>query len=105
MARNKHKQKFDKNSFQIDGHLMIGTGFSGHACGSYAFTNLTYHLTGLFYYTLCNIEPALRAKLRAIMLVAIVETAHINQYGIDEILKPFIESMQQLESVGLVTLN
>lgn len=46
--------------------------------------------------------PALRAKLRAIMLVAIVKTSHINQYGIAEILEPFVESMQQLESVGSV---
>lgn len=58
-----------------------------------------HYLPGLFYYTLCNIDPALRAKLRTIMLVAIVETSHINQYGISEILEPFVQSMQQLESV------
>lgn len=63
---------------------------------------LLYIHAGLFYYTLTNIAPALRSTLRAIMLLAVVKTSHIDEYGIDVILKPFVEEMRQLESVRCV---
>lgn len=55
--------------------------------------------TGLFYYTLGNIRPPLRGVLQAIQLVAVVKTNYISKYGIDEILRPFVEAVQMLEKV------
>ena len=53
----------------------------------------------MFYYTLTNIDPTLRSRLHAIMLLAVANSQVINTYGIDEILKPFVEEMMELESV------
>ena len=61
--------------------------------------NLAYLLVGMFYYTITNIDPSLRSKLDAIMLLAVANFNVINRYGIDEILKPFIEEMMELEHV------
>ncbi len=35
------------------------------------------------------------------MLFAVVDTAMINQYGINKILEPFVDELMQLESVRL----
>lgn len=56
---------------------------------------------GIFYYTITNIEPMLRSRLQAIMLLAVATSQVISTYGIDEILKPFVEEMMKLESVSL----
>ena len=58
------------------------------------------HLLGLFYYTLGNLEPRLRSTLAAIHLVAVVRTEYIITYGVDEILRPFVEDVKKLESVS-----
>lgn len=55
---------------------------------------------GLFYYTLGNVEPRLRSQLSAIHLVAVVRTNYIDAYGVDEILRPFVEDIKKLESVS-----
>ena len=86
----------------------IGSKSVIHKLGKFTISTAMIYLhssVGLFYYTLCNIHPALRVKVWTIMLVAIVETKHINKYGISEILEPFIESMQQLESVSYYFKN
>ena len=57
--------------------------------------------TGLFYYTLGNICPALRGVLQAIQLVAVVKTNNISKYGIDEVLRPFVEAVKLLEKVTM----
>ena len=54
---------------------------------------------GLFYYVLGNIHPRLRAGLQTIQLVAVVKSDHIAQYGIDEVLQPFMADIQKLEKV------
>lgn len=56
--------------------------------------------TGMFYYTITNIHPALRSRLQTIMLLSVVESKYIEMYGIDEILKPFVSEMMELESVS-----
>ena len=61
--------------------------------------NLAYLFVGMFYYTITSIDPSLRSKLDTIMLLAVANFNVINRYGIDEILKPFIEEMMELEHV------
>ena len=60
-----------------------------------------YLHVGLFYYTLGNIHPRLRASLQTIQLVTAVRQSYIVKYGINEILKPFVEDIQKLESVSV----
>ena len=54
----------------------------------------------MFYYTITNIDPMLRSRLGAIMLLAVAKSEVISKYGIDEILKPFVEEMMELESAS-----
>ena len=52
----------------------------------------------MFYFTLGNIQPKFRSKLSSIQVVTIVKTTLISQYGIDAVLKPFIEDLKKLVS-------
>ena len=63
------------------------------------FTLLLF-LSGLFYYTLGNLEPHLRSPTNAIQLVSVVKTSYIEKYGIDTILEPFVQAIIKLESVS-----
>lgn len=51
----------------------------------------------MFYYVLGNIHPKYRLTLAAIQLLTAVKHIHLNQYGIDKILEPFIEEVKELE--------
>lgn len=55
---------------------------------------------GLFFFSLGNIEPKNRSAIHTIQLVAVVRTELIEKYGINEILKPFVKDITQLESVS-----
>ena len=61
-------------------------------------------ILGLFYFTLKNIEPALRSRLQGIWLLAIVRTKYISDYGINTILEPIIRELKMLESVSLANI-
>ena len=56
-------------------------------------------LLGVFYYSLANITPSLRSSLQSIQLIAVVKSSYIDLYGIDIILKPFMEDISRLEQV------
>ena len=62
---------------------------------------MVFSFTGLFYFTLRNITPALQSKLKCILLLAVVESRLIKKYGLNTILEPFVESVMKLESVRL----
>jgi hypothetical protein len=59
---------------------------------------MVYNL-GAFYYVVGNIEPRYRSALRVIQLVTLVKSKLVDEYGVDEILKPFVESILKLEQV------
>ena len=54
---------------------------------------------GLFYYMLGNIDPKYRSRAECIQLLTVVRTELINKYGINEILEPFMKTIQHLEKV------
>ncbi len=56
-------------------------------------------ITGMFYYTLGNIHPQLRSTLRAIQLLSVVNVTLIEKYGMDEVLRPFVEELKEFEKV------
>ena len=50
----------------------------------------------MFYFTLGNLPPKHRSRLSAIHLVAIVKTTILSTYGMDAVLRPFVEDMKKL---------
>ena len=63
-------------------------------------SSATVHKLGLFYFSLGNLKPRLRSTTDSIQLVAVVKCDFLNKYGVDEILKPFVEDIKKLESVS-----
>ena len=57
-------------------------------------------ITALFYYLLGNISPSRRSSLKCIQLVTVVKSTDVSKYGIDKVLKPFMEDIQKLEHVS-----
>ena len=55
----------------------------------------------LFYYTLGNISPMYRSRLKSIQLLAITKSSVLQAYGADCILKNVMEDVKQLEQVRL----
>ena len=46
-----------------------------------------------------NLHPKYRSALHAIQLAAVCYTELLDQYSINEILQPFMKSINQLESI------
>ena len=51
---------------------------------------------GIFYFTLGNLPPKYRSRLSAIHLVAIVKTTILSMYGMDNVLRPFVDDIKKL---------
>ena len=60
-----------------------------------------FALIAFFYYTLGNISPALRSSLRCIQLVAVLKYTDLIKYGIDTVLKHFMNAVKALEEVNV----
>uniref|UniRef100_A0A1X7TQV0 C2H2-type domain-containing protein n=1 Tax=Amphimedon queenslandica TaxID=400682 RepID=A0A1X7TQV0_AMPQE len=60
-------------------------------------SNTKTHKLGMFYFTLGNIHPYYRSTVRHIYLLSIAYTLDIEKYGIDEILKPFMNEIKEFE--------
>ena len=56
-------------------------------------------LTGCFYFTIANLPPTVRSKLKAIQALAFAKSEHINKYGICHILKCITADIIQLENI------
>lgn len=55
-----------------------------------------YSNAGAFYFTIGNISPKYRSRLSSIQLLALVKSTLISTYGIDMILKPFVDDIKKL---------
>ena len=53
-------------------------------------------MSGTFHFTLGKLALKYRSRLTPIHLVALVKSIFIGTYGIDAILKPFIDDMKNL---------
>ncbi|XP_043470938.1 uncharacterized protein LOC122504105 [Leptopilina heterotoma] len=56
---------------------------------------------GMFYWTLANIDPKLRSSQNSIFLLAIVKAKLIKKFGLEKLLKPFIDDMKILRTRGV----
>ncbi len=54
---------------------------------------------GFFYFTLGNLAPRYRSKLSSIQLLGIVKRRVIEVYGMNAILKPFVDDLKKLVCV------
>ncbi|XP_068704496.1 uncharacterized protein [Montipora foliosa] len=54
------------------------------------------HQLGLFYYQLINTKSVYRGKLNSIHLFAICKKPYIKEFGLNKILKPLVDDLQQL---------
>ncbi|XP_028412421.1 uncharacterized protein LOC114535241 [Dendronephthya gigantea] len=63
------------------------------------------HKLGCFYWILGNISPQYRSTMRAIQLFAIAKYKYIKEFGIDNILRPFVDDVNKLASDGGVVLQ
>ncbi|KAL5494034.1 hypothetical protein EMCRGX_G015303 [Ephydatia muelleri] len=54
-------------------------------------------LQRVFYYTIDNIPPILRSKLSSMYLLCICNYTYIQQYGVNAVLKPFVDDVIMLE--------
>ena len=59
------------------------------------------HKVGVVLFFLGNVQPKLRSKLRAINLVLVCKVSHIEKYGINLILQPFIRDLNKLQTHGV----
>ena len=59
---------------------------------------------GAIYFTLGNLPPKCRSKLTSIYVVALLKQKFVTLYGMDKILKPFIEDIIQLVSLTTIIL-
>jgi hypothetical protein len=54
---------------------------------------------GVFYYVLGNIRTIFRSSIQNIQLICIAKTNDIKDYGIDNLLLPFIQEVNHLAQV------
>ena len=59
------------------------------------------HKLGVVAFSLGNIHPKYRSSLRTISLVSLATVPLIERYGIDEILRPFVNDLNILSTVGI----
>ena len=57
------------------------------------------------YYLLGNLHPKFRSSLKSIQLLCVTRNPIIVKYGIEEILKPIVESIQELEKVKMMLVH
>ena len=55
---------------------------------------------GAFYFNLGNLRPQFRSVINMIQLVALCPVPHINTYGMNKTLQPFMRDISLLESVS-----
>lgn len=51
---------------------------------------------GIFYFTVGNKPPKAKSQLKSIYLLCVLKHKYLCKYGMDEVIKPFIEDMKKL---------
>lgn len=60
------------------------------------------HKVTMIYFTISNIPPEFRSKFESIQLLAVVKSLDIKSFGLKNVLKDFIDSMNLLKGIGIV---
>lgn len=59
------------------------------------------HKLGCVFFFLANVRPQLRSTLKSIQLIAVAKHQDVQQYGIDDLLSPFVEELKTLYCDGI----
>jgi len=62
--------------------------------------NYKYTYVGIFYYTLANLNPALRSTHQCIQLIAVVTSSILHKHGFEITLRPFVDDVNKLYTVS-----
>lgn len=71
---------------------------------NYLILHLKLTFEGALYYTLGNIKPCNRSHMNAIQLLGLVTSTHLKTYGIEPLLKAFMEDLYKLEQVMILVV-
>ena len=63
------------------------------------------HKVGVVSFTLGNIIPKYRSKLRAINLAIVAKVSIVETYGLSKVLEPFISDINTLTTTGIEVMN
>lgn len=55
---------------------------------------------GIFYFTLGNLRPKFRSRLSAIHIICLVSHRNLSTYGIDAVIRPFVDDVKKLVSLS-----
>lgn len=82
----------------------LGTKTKSHNLGMFSSMYLLFNhpSTGIFYYIIGNLRPHLRSTYHAINLLAVGKSQHIEKYGVNAVLKPFMRDLLELEEVYIM---
>ncbi|XP_064483298.1 uncharacterized protein LOC135396201 [Ornithodoros turicata] len=53
------------------------------------------------YFSVLNLHPKYRSELQYIHLILLARNLHVQKYGMDELLKPMIEDLNEIEKSGI----
>ena len=83
----------------------LGSKRSIHKIGAYKpcipdnfVLDISFLCAGAFYFTLGNISPKYRSKLKSIQLLALVKNSLIKKYGMNSVLEPIVKDLKALVS-------
>ncbi len=65
--------------------------------------NFLIDFAATFYFTLGNVQPKFRSKLSSIQVVTIVKSTVLGVYGMDAVLRTFVDDLKKL--VSSVSVN
>uniref|UniRef100_A0A1X7V6K4 Uncharacterized protein n=1 Tax=Amphimedon queenslandica TaxID=400682 RepID=A0A1X7V6K4_AMPQE len=68
-------------------------------CNPLSFRSIV-HKIAIFYYTLRNLSPKYCSHNAAIQLVTVTKSSYLNNYGLEKVLKSFMERISVLEKDG-----
>ena len=69
-----------------------------HTC-THTVTYILYACAGAIYFSLGNIDPALRSKLDAINLISLFPYELLDEYCFDDILKSLVSDLEKVQQV------
>ncbi len=67
-------------------------------------SHVKQHKLGIVFYSLANIHPKHRSRLKSIYLAVVATVPIIEKYGLHEILKPFIADLSTLATTGVTVI-
>ena len=91
--------------FQVDKHAIQVIAYYDEVelCNPLG-SNTKKHKLGCIFFSIGNLRPKFRSRLKCIFVTAIATNVVIQKHGMNAFLKPFVESMKTISNQGLTVL-